>query len=91
MNMASNNSSEVPVFGTSFEVISYLALNSSLLVFFAFPGLLLIGLLMVTLAGLIAKKLGRVVLPMGVDVPVLVWLSSSINIAIILPTSPYHF
>ena len=59
--MASNNSSEVPVFGTSFEMNSYLALNSCLLVFAALPGLLLNGLLMVTLAGLIAnlKKQGR--------------------------------
>ena len=57
--MASNNSSEVPEFDTSFAVNNYLAINSCLLVFFAFPGLLLNGLLMVTLAGLIAKKQGR--------------------------------
>ena len=59
MNVASNNSSEVPEFGTTFEVNSYLAVNSCLLVFIAVPGLLLNGLLMITLAGLIAKKQGR--------------------------------
>ena len=59
MNVASNNSSEVPEFGTTFEVNSYLAVNSCLLVFIAVPGLLLNGLLVITLAGLMAKKQGR--------------------------------
>ena len=55
-NMASNNSSEI---ATSFEVNSYLALNSCLLIFFALPGLILNGLAAVALAGELAKKQGR--------------------------------
>ena len=39
---------------------SYLALNSCLLIFFAFPGLILNGLVAAALAGEIAKKQGRV-------------------------------
>ena len=58
-NMASNNSSELPELATSFEVNSYLALNSCLLIFFALPGLILNGLAAVALAGELAKKQGR--------------------------------
>ena len=58
-NMASNNSSELPELATSFEVNSYLALNSCLLIFFALPGLILNGLVAVALAGELAKKQGR--------------------------------
>ena len=54
--MASNNSSEI---ATSFEVNSYLALNSCLLIFFALPGLILNGLAAVALDGELAKKQGR--------------------------------
>ena len=59
--MASNNSSELPglEFSSSFEVISYLVLNSFLLIFFALPGLILNGLVAVALAGEITKKQGR--------------------------------
>ena len=57
--MASNNSSELPELATSFEVNSYLALNSCLLIFFALPGLILNGLVAVALAGEVAKKQGR--------------------------------
>ena len=59
--MASNNSSELSglEFSSSFEVISYLVLNSLLLIFFALPGLILNGLVAVALAGEIAKKQGR--------------------------------
>ena len=56
MYMATSNSSELPKFASSFEVKSYLALNSCLLIFFAFPGLILNGLVAVALAGEIAKK-----------------------------------
>ena len=59
VNMASNNSSELPEIATSFEVNSYLALNSCLLIFFAIPGLILNGLATVALAGEVAKKQGR--------------------------------
>ena len=60
-NMASNNSSELPglELSSSFEVISYLVLNSCLLVLFAIPGLILNGLVAVALAGEITKKQGR--------------------------------
>ena len=58
-NMASNNSSELPEIATSFEVNSYLALNSCLLIFFALPGLILNGLAAVALDGELAKKQGR--------------------------------
>ena len=60
-NMASNNSSELPglEFSSSFEVISYLVLNSLLLIFFALPGLILNGLVAVALAGEITKKQSR--------------------------------
>ena len=59
--MASNSSSELPglEFSSSFEVLSYLVLNSCLLVFFALPGLILNGLVTVALAGEITKKQGR--------------------------------
>ena len=50
--MASNNSS-------SFEVNSFLAVNSCTLIFLALPGLILNGLVAVALAGEIAKKQGR--------------------------------
>ena len=56
--MASNNSSELPEIATSFEVNSYLALNSCLLIF-AIPGLILNGLAAVAQAGEVAKKQGR--------------------------------
>ena len=59
VNMASNNSSEIPELATSFVVNSYLALNSCLLIFFALPGLILNGLVAVALAGEVAKKQGR--------------------------------
>ena len=58
-NMASNNSSELPELATSFEVNSYLALNSCLLIFLALPSLILNGLVAVALAGEVAKKQGR--------------------------------
>ena len=58
-NMASNNTSELAEFASSFEVNSYLALNSCLLVFLALPGLILNGLVAVALAGEVAKKQGR--------------------------------
>ena len=58
-NMASNNSSKLPELATSFEVNSYLALNTCLLIFFAIPGLILNGLAAVALAGELAKKQGR--------------------------------
>ena len=58
-NMASNNSSELPEIATSFEVNSYLALNSCLLIFLALPSLILNGLAAVALAGEVAKKQGR--------------------------------
>ena len=57
--MASNNSSEPTDFSSSFEVDSYLAVNSCVLVFFALPGLILNGLVAVALAGEITKKQGR--------------------------------
>ena len=57
--MASNNSSELPELATSFEVNSYLALNTCLLIFFALPGLILNGLVAVALAGEVAKRQGR--------------------------------
>ena len=57
--MASNNSSELPEIATSFEVNSYLALNSCSLIFFAIPGLILNGLAAVAQAGELAKKQGR--------------------------------
>ena len=57
VNMASNNSSELPELATSFVVNSYLALNSCLLI--ALPGLILNGLVAVALAGELAKKQGR--------------------------------
>ena len=57
--MASNNSSELLEIATSFEVNSYLALNSCLLIFFALPGLILNGLAAVALDGELAKKQGR--------------------------------
>ena len=55
--MSSNNSSEPIDF--SFEVNSYLAVNSSVLIFLALPGLVLNALVAVALAGKIAKKQGR--------------------------------
>ena len=55
--MSSNNSSE-PIY-SSFEVNSYLAVNSCVLIFLALPGLTLNGLVAVALAGEIAKKQGR--------------------------------
>ena len=58
-NMASNNSSVLPEIATSFEVNSYLALNTCLLIVFAIPGLMLNGLAAVALAGEVAKKQGR--------------------------------
>ena len=57
--MASNNSSLPTDFSSSFEVDSYLAVNSCVLVFLAVPGLILNGLVAVALAGEIAKKQGR--------------------------------
>ena len=57
--MASNNSSELTAFGSSFEVNSYLAVNACALIFFALPGLILNGLVAVALAGELAKKQGR--------------------------------
>ena len=57
--MASNNSSEPTGFGSSFEVNSYLAVNSCVLVFLTLPGLILNGLVAVALAGEITKKQGR--------------------------------
>ena len=57
--MASNNSSEPTDFSSSFEVDSYLAVNSCVLVFLALPGLILNGLVAVALAGEITKKQGR--------------------------------
>ena len=59
VNMASNNSSDLPELATSFEVNSYIALNTCLLIFFALPGLILNGLVAVALAGEVAKKQGR--------------------------------
>ena len=57
--MASNNSSELSEFASSFEADSYLVSYSCLLIFFALPGLILNGLVTVALAGEIAKKQGR--------------------------------
>ena len=57
--VASNNTSVLPEIATSFEVNSYLALNTCLLIFFAFPSLILNGLAAVALAGEVAKKQGR--------------------------------
>ena len=59
MKMASNNSSELPDFASSFEVNSYLVVNSCTLIFFAIPGLILNGLVAVALAGEVAKKQSR--------------------------------
>ena len=57
--MASNNSSELSEFASSFEVNSYLASYSCLLIFLALPGLILNGLVAVALVGELAKKQGR--------------------------------
>ena len=57
--MASNNSSVPTDFSSSFEVNSFLAVNSCTLIFLALPGLILNGLVAVALAGEIAKKQGR--------------------------------
>ena len=57
--MASNNSSEPTDYTSSFEVNSFLAVNSCTLILFALPGLILNGLVAVALAGEIAKKQGR--------------------------------
>ena len=54
--MASNNSSELADISSSFEVNSYLAVNSCALIFFALPGLVLNGLVAVALFGEVAKK-----------------------------------
>ena len=56
-NMSSNNSSELLDF--SFEVNSYLAVNSCVLIFLALPGLVLNCLVAVALVGEITKKQGR--------------------------------
>ena len=57
--MTSNNSSVPTDLSSSFEVNSFLAVNSCTLIFLALPGLILNGLVAVALAGEIAKKQGR--------------------------------
>ena len=57
--MASNNSSELSEFSSTFEVYSYIGSYSCVLIFFALPGLILNGLVAVALAGEITKKQGR--------------------------------